>query len=371
MGLTRRGMLAGALAVAGVAAPGAARAMAGVESGRFLSGADDREGNSWLVGFDDNGDGRAVVRFRTPLPGRAHHPAPAPGGDFAFAPARRPGDWAAVVDLRDGRLVEMCPAAPGRHFYGHAVFSADGERLFTTENDYDQDRGMVVVRSTRTLRPLGEFPSGGIGPHQLAWFDDRRLAVANGGIRTHPSAPRKKLNLDTMRPNLVLLDAATGREEARAIPPHPQLSVRHLDVARGMVVAGMQYEGPITDDVPLLLAFDGASERLRPLEVPLDVQRKLRQYTASVCADPATGHVAVTCPRGNLVTFWSLDQKRFVASLRLRDTGGVALDDATREFVVTSGGGDVFRLDAATFEWRREATRRVPGLRWDNHVAAV
>ena len=195
--------------------------------------------------------------------------------------------------------------------------------------------------------------------------------MANGGIRTHPGTPRRKLNLDTMRPNLALIDAATGQQEARAVPPHHQLSVRHLGVASGTVVAGMQYEGLGTDDVPLLLAFDADHGDLRPFEVPLAVQRQMGQYTASVCVDPVTGHAAVTCPRGNLVTFWSVESRRFLHSRRLRDTGGVAVDAATREFVVTSGSGGVYRLDTASFEFRREATRRVADLRWDNHLTAV
>ena len=84
-----------------------------------------------------------------------------------------------------------------------------------------------------------------------------------------------------------------------------------------------------------------------------------------------TRHAAVTCPRGNLVTFWDIETRRCAGSRRMRDTGGVALDGATREFVVTSGAGDVFRLDAATFEFRREAMRRLPDLRWGNHVMTV
>jgi len=32
---------------------------------------------------------------------------------------------------------------PYRHFFGHGVFSADGKLLYTTDNDYQNARGMI------------------------------------------------------------------------------------------------------------------------------------------------------------------------------------------------------------------------------------
>ena len=51
------------------------------------------------------------------------------------------------------------------------------------------------------------MPSGGIGPHEILRLPGARLlAIANGGIHTRPDTGREKLNLDTMRPNLTLMD---------------------------------------------------------------------------------------------------------------------------------------------------------------------
>ena len=334
----------------------------------FLSAARDAGGNHWLVGFDSTGE----VSLRVGLPQRGHDPFVAPNLEFAVIPARRPGTWALVVDLRDGRLVDRLRASPGRHFYGHGVFSPDGERLYTTENDFERGRGVVVCRSAQTLEVLGEFDSGGIGPHELRWAGRNTLAVANGGILTHPSQPRRKLNIDRMRPNLALLDAADGQLIVRAAPLHHQASIRHMDVAAGGDVAlALQYEGAPTDDVPLLHVFRRAQGKLEPLPVPLAVQRRIRQYTAGICVDPHTGHALVTCPRGHLVTFWDIGGSGYLGHRRIRDAGGVALDPATREFVVSNSGGSVFRVDTGSFELRRKATLQFPELRWDNHLAAV
>ena len=333
----------------------------------FLGAASDAAGNHWLAGF--NGAGEVSLRIR--LPQRGHDPAVGPNLGVALVPARRPGTWAAVVDLRDGRLIDWLRASPGRHFYGHAVFSPDGERVYTTENDYEHGRGLIVSRSPRTLEVLGEFESGGVGPHELIWAGRNTLAVANGGIRTHPSQPRRKLNIETMRPNLTLLDAGDGKLIARAAPPDHQASIRHIDIAaNGDVALALQYEGPPADDVPLLYVFRRAAGRLEPLPAPLAIQRRMRQYTASICVDRRTGHALITCPRGHLVTFWDTAGRGYLGHRRVRDAGGVALDAASREFVVSNSGGTVLRFDAASFEFRRAATRQFPELRWDNHLAA-
>ena len=324
------------------------------------------------VGFNGSGE----EAFRIPLPARAHQIAVAPDRKTAFVAPRRPGTRATVVDLTTGQARMVCDSAEGRHFYGHAVYSADGQHLLATENDYRRGRGVVSVRRAETLRVEAEFDSGGIGPHQLAWMPDKQtLAVANGGILTHPEQPRKKLNLATMRPNLALIDAASGRLAHRVGSAHHQASIRHIAVADdGLVVAAMQYEGPPADDVPLLATLPPRRaawpEQLEPLAIELPTQRGLKQYIGSVAVDATTKRAAATCPRANLVAFWDLATGRYQAQQRFRDCCGVALDAAARHFVVSNGSGKVLRFDSATFE-RRAQMAAMRGLQWDNHLAAV
>ena len=309
---------------------------------------------------------------------RAHQIAVAPNRTSAFVAPRRPGTRATIIDLATGAPRAFCDAAEDRHFYGHAIHSADGQYLFATENDYRRGRGMVSIRDAETLRVAAEFDSGGVGPHQLAWLPDHAtIAVANGGILTHPSQPRKKLNLPTMRPNLALIDVASGRLVHRATGSHHQASIRHIAVAdSGLVLAGMQYEGPPVDDVPLLAALKpagegGWSERLEPLAIPLPTQRGLKQYVGSVAVEGVPGRALATCPRANLATFWDVGAGRFLAQRRFRDCCGVAFDAAAREFVVSNGGGKIMRFAAATFEPRHEKTAHQRDLQWDNHLTAV
>ena len=131
-------------------------------------------------------------------------------------------------------------SAEGRHFFGHGVFSPDGALLYATENDFDNAAGMVgVYDATDGFRRIGEFPTHGVGPHELLLMaDGRTLAIANGGIETHPDYGRAKLNISTMKPSFVLIDRCdgdlTGSMNWRA--GQHQLSIRHW---RSMAPAGV------------------------------------------------------------------------------------------------------------------------------------
>ena len=176
---------------------------------RFLSVRADHQHRYAFCGLDGGG-GRC---FDLPLPGRAHGMAVHPDGDLAMVIARRPGTFLQPVDLRQGRLLKPLGCAPQRHLYGHALYSPDGHWLYTTENDYEAGRGVIVVRNARQdYRVVDEFHSGGIGPHELRLLSDgNTLVVANGGIRTHPDFDRTPLNLESMQPSLAYLDRHHGQ----------------------------------------------------------------------------------------------------------------------------------------------------------------
>ena len=360
-------MAAGATGLGALYAKAAALPVAGTPTS-FLSAATTTDGRHCAVGFDATGH----VRFRVHLPMRGHQMAVSADGALLFATPRRPGTTALVIDLAMQRVATTCESAAGRHFFGHAIYSRDGQHLLTTENDYRNGRGLVVVRDARTLEVLAEFDSGGIGPHELAWLPGgHALAVANGGILTHPSQPRKKLNLGTMRPSLAILDAASGQLLDQAPALDNQASIRHLAVAgANEVLVGMQYEGSPDDDVPLMAVYRGQGV-LDPLDAPRDRQRNMKQYVASVAADPATGQVVATCPRANSITFWNMRSGRYLGERRFADAGGVAFDAAAQAFAVTNGRGTVVRLDADTFALRSALTMRFADLKWDNHLTAT
>ena len=331
----------------------------------FLSANHDRNERPHVGAFD--AAGRPL--FRLPLDLRAHaavvHPV---RRSVAVIIARRPGNLLYEIDLAGGHLRRLVPGADDRHFYGHGVYSPDGRYLFTTENDFHNGVGVIGVRDGETLAWVREMPSYGVGPHELVLLSDgQTLVVANGGIRTHPDSPRDKLNLSAMAPSLTYIDAPSGARRETHTLDNRFLSIRHLTVGRDdLIGVALQYEGPPEDAVPLV-GFQRGDGPLVPASAPDSLLRSLCHYTGSICLHAESGTAAVSCPRGGQVTFWDSNTARFLASLPIRDAGGISLSANGGAFVVTNGRGEIHTVRADTL------TPAAPPITasdtmWDNHL---
>ena len=336
---------------------------------RYLSASAAAPGRYRVAGFSESGE----ALLDCALPARGHAFAVRPDGRRAVHFARRPGEFALVLDIDRGAVLHRFAPPQDRRFQGHGVFNPSGRLLYATENDFEAGRGTVGIYDARDgFRRLGELSSGGVGPHDIRLLPDgRTLAVANGGIHTHPDYPRAKLNLPTMEPSLCFIDRETGelRRKLRLGAGLRQLSIRHLAVGReGRVAVAMQYEGSGGDRV-LLIALCRPGGPLRLLEAPPSILRAMKQYCGDVCFDPAGSSFAVSAPRGNIITVWDGADGRFLHSTRLADCCGLAPGRRAGEFAASSGQGGIFLLDGHTRKLQRLSTGLPESRRWDNHLA--
>ncbi len=344
-------------------ATGAAAAPTGAE-GLLVSGFYTGKGTTrrdWLVWSDPTG----AHGGRVELPLRSHGLCRHPGKpDHVVCFARRPGDRLWEIDLKHGALTAEVSSDEGHHFFGHGVFGHGGTRLYTTENRYRDSTGLVRVRDARDYRVLDEMPSGGIGPHDIRLLSDgRTLVVANGGIETHPDLRRRKLNLATMDPSLAYLDSTTGRLLEQHRLPHHQLSIRHLGVgADDEVVAIQQFEGDRDTRLPLVMIHRLGEEPRLPT-ADADNLWRMNHYTASAAVDSASGTALVTCPKGDLITLWSLSEARLIASYDLRQPYGATLA-SDGAYLITGATGQIHRLLPGGTPEHLHTARGV----WDNHL---
>ncbi|MGV1831339.1 DUF1513 domain-containing protein [Agrobacterium vitis] len=300
-------------------------------------------------------DGRIVARVA--LPGRAHGLAASANKVAAFA--RRPGTFIFIFDRQQQVAPVVVNAPAGRHFYGHGHFSPDGKLLYASENDFDNNRGMIgLYDATDGFRRIGEFSAHGIGTHDMNVSDDGSLLIiANGGIETNPDFGRTKLNLDHMQPSLVLADAKTGEliEKHELPEAMRQLSTRHIDLdARGRIWFACQYEGP-RRDLPPLVGHFRRGEALHWLDLPPDITRGLANYVGAIAVNRHEGLVGVTSPNGGLSVTLDADSGKVLKTASLSEAAGIA--PAAHGFATSSYDG--------RFLDRSEA------VNWDQHIIRI
>lgn len=363
--IDRRRLLAGFGGMAALmAVPLPARAEAGP---RFLTAyatAGDKPGYG-VAALDADG----TVAFATALPGRAHAVVPNPARAQAVVFARRPGRWFVPVDLATGAAGAPVAAPHDRRFTGHGVFSADGRLLYVAEDDVPRETGAIAVYdATDGYRRIGVMPTHGVGPHELVPLDGGRvLAVANGGVITHPDTGRAKLNLDDMDASLTYVEAASGRlvDQARLPDEHANLGIRHLAVlADGAVAFGAQDERPTGALQPLVGTHRPGGGAVRLLDMPQDVLARFEGYVGSMASDGQA--IAASSPRGGLVGFWDAGG-RWLGAASLPDGCGIAWTDG--RCVATSGHGTLALLAADGQD--AGARHDSAGLRWDNHLTPM
>ena len=299
------------------------------------------------------------------LPDRGHDLTfdPVSGRSVVFA--RQPGTFFVAFDPAGRTPPVTVQSVAGRHFFGHGVFSPDGALLYATENDFDNAAGMVGIYDAKGgFARIGEFSTHGVGPHELLLLgDNSTIAVANGGIETHPDFGRAKLNLPTMKPSYVLVDRRTGDLiEKHQLPPElHRLSIRHMDMdATGAVWFGCQHEGPASEQ-PALVGRAVRGKELQLIDMPQDVLSGFRDYIGSVAANRDVGTVAVTSPQGNSFAIIEAASGKVVAVEKLTEVCGVAPDHAG--FIVTTGTGTIVEPGGKSSQ--------EDDYVWDNHMLRI
>jgi hypothetical protein len=328
-----------------------------VGSPRFLAAG--REGERFVLhGLSAAGE----TTFAIDLPGRGHAACAHPGRPLAVAFARRPGSFALVLDCRTGAAVARLTPPAGRQFNGHGTFAAGGEVLLTSEVVAETSEGRIGLWQFPGFRRIGEWATGGLGPHDVMLLPDGRVAVANGGIATDPQ-DRRKLNLATMRPTLALLSAEGRMEDQVALDPAlAQASIRHLAVAAdGSLAFAMQWEGDPAEVVPLMGLWRPGTPP-HPCPLPEAEAPRMQGYAGSIAVGPG-GEIALTSPRGGVVVLCDATGAHLATHARA-DLCGVAAGPAG--LVATDGAGAVWSCTAAGLRLLRRG-----GPAWDNHLIAL
>jgi len=299
------------------------------------------------------------------LPARGHDLVQCPTTGNILVFARRPGVFAALFD-HAGRPIGQANAAPNRHFYGHGVFSSDGKYFYATENDFNNARGIIGIYRTdsQQVERIGEFFSGGIGPHDIQLSEDGQyLIVANGGIETHPDFARTKLNIATMRPNVSWLNSKDGSLVASFEPPNEwhKLSLRHMATANGKTVfVGGQLQDGASPEIPLIASLS-LDKGISFLDLEPNVQSALRGYVGSIEVSSEGEQICVSSPKGDVAVV--LDQHGNLLSQQTAKNVCALASPPSDRFQIATGNGRFAALG--------QPLSKIDGIEFDNHMIAL
>jgi len=307
--------------------------------------------------------------LETALPARGHDIAQRPHTRQFVVFARRPGTWAVAVDADRAGEPHIITARADRHFFGHGIFSLDGRLLYASENDIKTGDGIIGVYDAGAgYARIGEFKSGGIGPHDLGLLGDgQRMVVANGGLKTLPDTGREILNSDDIAPNLAVLDLASGTIEGVFVLDrmYRQLSIRHLaKTGDDRIVFACQHQGD-ADDLPPLVGVLDRKGKTRLFDAPEEALARLNNYVGSVALDESGSVIAATSPIGGTAALWSIDGT-YIGAAQIPDVCGVARH--RNGFLMSSGNAGV--RDVSTDGIAAE-TAVLQKWVWDNHLRLV
>ena len=302
-------------------------------------------------------DGQLIRKI--PLPERGHGIATLRRLNHAVAFARRPGRYFQVFDFNTGESIKLRPADNNRHYYGHGVYSNDGQWLYATEGQRGSSRGIIGVYDVVAgYEKVAEFSGFGIGPHEVIVMPDDRLVIGVGGVHTNGREP---LNLTTMSPSLSYLDRNGELVDQVGLNDH-KLSIRHLaHDGDNTVLCGQQYRGE-PEEYPALLAMHNSGGQMVQLEAEPEQWARFNHYIASIAA--TKDWMLATSPRGNCYGIWSKQTLKLVELAPLPDASGAVVQGET--FKVSSGAGGVVSLSSATSKHVSQS-----GIQWDNHWSVI
>lgn len=297
--------------------------------------------------------------FQIALPGRGHAAAAHPVRAEAVAFARRPGTFALVIDCATGETRHRLTPPEGMQFNGHGAYSLDGSLLMTSEVVAETSEGRIGLWDTARYTRLTDWPSHGIGPHEIKRLPDGRLAVANGGIKTDP-VDRTELNIPDMRPNLTLLAEDGTLLDQIDLPALHQNSIRHLALQSDSIAFAMQWEGDPSEPVPQLGLWTPGSAPT--LCTPPEAQAFTMQgYAGSIAA--TDDRILITSPKGGALMLFD-SSGAHIATHHRSDLCGAAASAGA--FTVTDGGGAVWKADDAGLSPLSSADTL-----WDNHLVGL
>lgn len=291
-----------------------------------------------------------------------------PEAGINFQGAKNPGTITCAINLVDRKIINTFQSPPDRHYFGHGVISQDGRTFYSTINNLSTGQGAIEIRDTRSYALLGEIPTYGSGPHEIATLKNDKVAVVcNYGADPHRYPTPDATVLD---PSLSYIELSSGKLLHQDRLPSNLYSIRHLAITpNDDVVLGLHHESPPGPGHPCV-AVRRAGGPLQLTEAPANVVNRLASTALSLALDPASLTAGATHPEGNRVTFWRLADGTLLNSFQVASPQGIVYDFPRKQFIISARENQFFGVSLPHFSMKRLPYLGPAGINWRHTVLA-
>lgn len=236
------------------------------------------------------------------------------------------GSNACEIDLQKKDIVRHLHAETNQFFSGHASFSKDGETLYCIEINKDEHQGSISVRDTKTFTTTHQLPTLGLSPHDCQ-LKNNALTISNTG----------RSESGFHQPSLVSIDLKTEKLIERVKLDNKKLNCGHFKITDNNTIIASAPIDTNNNNLPGGISIRQHNEAVVTMTEPDIVIKRMTGEALGIEINIKNQIAVVTHPEANLLTFWSIKDKKILKAYGFENPRGVSQTLDKKSFVVSYG----------------------------------
>lgn len=239
------------------------------------------------------------------------------------------GSRACEIDLQTQRIIRDLYAEKNQLFSGHASFSKDGKFIYCIEKNKDNLQGSISIRHAETFEVAHQLPTLGLSPHHCWLTKENILIVSNTGKSTS----------GFQQPSLVYIDLKSEKLIERVKLDNEDLNCSHFKITgdNDLIITS----APIDTENKTLAGGVSIrhhnSKTVSTMTEPAVVIKRMTGEALGIEIDERQNIAVITHPEANLLTFWSIKDKKMIKAFGFEKPRGVSQTLDRKYFVVSYG----------------------------------
>ena len=243
------------------------------------------------------------------------------------------GANACELDLQTQTVKRTFHSTENRAFSGHAAFSHDGKKIYCVESELNNKQGSISIRDSKTLETIKQLPTLGLSPHDCQLTKDNRLTVSNTGKSEsgfhQPSLVSINLNTEKLVERIKLENDGLYQNS---------LNCGHFKITENndLVIASAPTESQNTD-LSGGVSIRKQNESISTMSEPDVVIKRMTGEALGIEMNKQQTIAAITHPQANLLTFWSIKDKKIIKAYGFENPRDLSLTLDNKDFIISYG----------------------------------